>query len=82
MTTEEKHLDQKVLRVLRRHGKQKEGTLAGLCQRRLFQDSWKASVSRLESAGLVVARPTGFGVARTIELTGPGAAEMERILSS
>lgn len=78
MTTEEKHLDQRVLRILARLGRQKEGVLAGRCQRGLFQDSWKASVTRLESAGFVSARPTGHGAARTIELTDLGREEAER----
>jgi len=75
MTVEERHLDQRVLRTLMRHGQQNEGKLAAKCRRGIFMESWRDCVLRLTSAGLMTATPTGHGHSRVLELTEAGLAK-------
>jgi len=72
MTVEERHLDQRVLRTLMRRGPMMEGVLAARCRRGIFMESWRDCIQRLESAGLMVARPTGYGHSRLLDLTQAG----------
>lgn len=75
MTCEERHLDQRVLRTLMRHGPQNEGKLAAKCRRGIFMESWRDCVLRLTTAGLMVARPTGHGHSRLLDLTEAGLSK-------
>jgi hypothetical protein len=77
-TFEAVRLRGRVLRSLLKLGRQSEGKLAAKVRRSVFEESWNRCVDGLLAEGLVAAAPTGFGRARTLELTSLGTAEAEK----
>jgi len=79
MTFEVANLRKRVLRTLLRHNKLTEGKLAAMVRRSISDESWNTCVDGLLAEGLIVTARTGYGRARSVELTSLGMTEAEKV---